>query len=73
MLELGVADAVMVGAAGSFAESLRSARPDILALGYDQRLPDADTEAVVRESRVRVVVLPWSAGKEEHHACQYIF
>jgi glycerol-3-phosphate cytidylyltransferase-like family protein len=73
MLELGVADEVLVGAAGSFADSLRRARPDILALGYDQKLPDADTEAAARESRVRVVGLPWSAGKEEHHACQYIF
>ena len=73
MLELGVADQVVVGAAGNFAESLRRERPDILALGYDQRLPDAATEAAVRELGVRVVTLPWSPGKEEHHACQYIF
>ncbi|MBI5240871.1 MAG: adenylyltransferase/cytidyltransferase family protein [Elusimicrobia bacterium] len=70
---LGVADRVVVGEAGSFAESLRRERPDILALGYDQRLPDAATEAAVRELGVRVTVLPWSPGKEEHHACQYVF
>jgi cytidyltransferase-like protein len=73
LLDLGAADKVVVGAAGSFAESLRRERPDILALGYDQRLPDAATAAAVRELGVRVVVLPWSPGKEEHHACQYVF
>jgi cytidyltransferase-like protein len=73
LLELGLADAVVIGAAGSFAASLRRARPDILALGYDQRLPDEATEAAVAELGVRVVTLPWSPGKEEHHACQYIF
>ena len=36
------------------------------------RLPDAATEAAVRELGVRVVALPWSPGKEEHHACQYL-
>jgi len=73
LLALGAADRVTVGRPGSFAESLRRERPDILALGYDQRLPDAATEAAVRELGVRVVVLPWSPGKEEHHACQYLF
>gem|GEM_PF-1759055 len=73
MLELGIADKVVVGAAGSFAESLRRERPSILVLGYDQRLPDAATETVVRKLGVRIVTLPWSPGKEEHHACQYIF
>ena len=73
MLKLGAADKVVVGEAGSFASSLRRARPAILALGYDQSLPDAATEAAVRELGARVVVLPWSPGKEEHHACQYVF
>jgi FAD synthetase len=73
LLALGLADEVVIGAAGSFAVSLRRLRPDILALGYDQRLPDAATEAAVRELGVRVVTLPWSPGKEEHHACQYVF
>ena len=69
---LGLADKVVVGSAGSFAESLRRERPDILALGYDQKLPDSASEAVVRELGIRVAVLPWSPGKEEHHACQYL-
>ncbi|MDD5629559.1 MAG: adenylyltransferase/cytidyltransferase family protein [Elusimicrobia bacterium] len=70
---LGLADQVKVGSARSFADSLLRERPDILALGYDQRLPDAATEAAVRRLGIRIVTLPWSPGKEEHHACQYLF
>lgn len=62
---LGVADRVLVGRPDSFAESLRSVRPSILALGYDQRLPDAETERAVRDLGIRVVTLPWMPGKEK--------
>jgi len=72
MRGLGLADHVAVGAAGSFADSLRRARPDILVLGYDQRLPDPASAAAVRELGIRVVVLPWSPGKEDHHACRHL-
>jgi FAD synthetase len=70
--EAGLADEVRIGARDGFAESLRQARPDILALGYDQRVPDRKTQAVIDEMGIRVIVLPWSPGKEEHHACQYL-
>jgi len=72
MRALGLADKVVVGAAGSFAETLRRQRPAVLALGYDQRLPDAESARAAEVLGVRVVVLPWSPGKEEHHACQYL-
>ena len=62
---LGVADRVMVGRANSFAASLREIKPDILVLGYDQRLPDAETERAVRELGVRLIVMPWFPGKEQ--------
>lgn len=61
----GAADEVLVGDPGSFAASLRRVRPDILVLGYDQKLPDPETEAAVRELGVRVVVMPWFPGKED--------
>lgn len=66
---LGIADEVLVGRPDSFAESLRRQRPDILALGYDQRLPDAETEEAVRELGIRVVTLPWEPGKEDDVSC----
>ena len=69
MRALGLADKVVVGDREGFAAVLRREKPDILVLGYDQRLPDAQSEAVVRRLGIRVVTLPWSPGKEEHHVC----
>ena len=64
LLAFGVADRVVIGKADSFAASLRELKPDILVLGYDQRLPDAETEKAVAELGVRLVVMPWFPGKE---------
>lgn len=61
----GVAEEVFVGSSDSFAKSLERVKPDILVLGYDQRIPDAETEAAVRKLGVRVVTLPWFPGKLE--------
>ncbi len=63
--DAGVADKVVVGAPDSFAASLRREKPRILALGYDQRLPDEQTARAVAELGVEVVVLPWLPGKEK--------
>ncbi|UPT76079.1 MAG: hypothetical protein M0D55_09375 [Elusimicrobiota bacterium] len=63
--ELGVADKVVVGDASSFAETLRREKPDVLVLGYDQRLPDPETEAEVARMGIEVVVMPWFPGKED--------
>lgn len=65
MRELGVADEVMIGDPDSFAKSLRRVKPDILVLGYDQRLPDAETARAVAGLGIETVVLPWFPGKEE--------
>lgn len=61
----GVADEVRVGLPDSFAVSLRRERPDIVALGYDQWLPDKETEKAVKELGIEVRVMPWFPGKEE--------
>ena len=63
--DAGVADKVVVGAPDSFAASLRREKPQILVLGYDQRLPDEQTARAVREMGVEVVVMPWLPGKEQ--------
>ncbi|MDD5656290.1 MAG: adenylyltransferase/cytidyltransferase family protein [Elusimicrobia bacterium] len=65
-----VADSARLGDKGGFAAVLRRVKPAVLALGYDQRLPDDETHAAVRELGIRVVSLPWGPGKEEHHACR---
>ena len=61
---LGLADRVIVGHPDSFARSVREIKPQIVALGYDQRLPDEDTKKALDEIGARVVTLPWYAGKE---------
>lgn len=65
----GVADEVLVGEADSFAESLRKVAPGIIVLGYDQKLPDPETEQAVAALGVRVVVMPWFPGKEDRASC----
>jgi len=61
---LGIADRVLVGHADSFARTVREVKPQIVTLGYDQRLPDEETEKALRDVGARVVVLPWYPGKE---------
>jgi len=63
--ELNVADDVIIGDADGFAETLRRVKPDVLVLGYDQRIPDAETEKAVKSLGVEVVVMPWFPGKED--------
>ena len=66
--DLRVADKVVVGDPDGFAATLRREDPDILVLGYDQRLPDPETEAAVKELGVEVVVMPWFPGKDSDAA-----
>jgi glycerol-3-phosphate cytidylyltransferase-like family protein len=60
-----VADEVIVGDPHGFAATLRRVTPDVLVLGYDQRLPDGETEAAVKALGIEVVVMPWFPGKED--------
>ena len=66
--KLGLADRIVVGDPDSFAGTLRREKPDVLVLGYDQKLPDEETARAVREMGVEVVQLPWFPGKEK--TCQ---
>ncbi len=63
--DLEIADSIRVGEENSFAKSLLEEKPDILALGYDQKLPDEETERLVKTLGIQVVRLPWFEGKEE--------
>ncbi len=63
--ETGLADSVRVGRDEGFAKSLIEEKPDILALGYDQKIPDEETEKAVKSLGIEVVRLPWFEGKEE--------
>ena len=60
---LGLADKVVVGGAEGFAATLRRERPDIVVLGYDQRLTDEETVRTAREMGVEIRRLPWYPGR----------
>ncbi len=62
---LGIADKVVIGDAKGFADTVRREKPDVLILGYDQRLPDPETEQTVKEMGIEVIVMPWFPGKED--------
>ena len=62
---LGLADRVIIGDAKGFAGTVRRENPDILVLGYDQKLPDPETERAVLDMGVAVVRMPWFPGKED--------
>lgn len=63
LLSLGLADQVLIGRPDSFVRSLERVKPQILALGYDQRLPDGETEKAARKLGIRIVNLPRYGGK----------
>ncbi len=60
-----IADEVLVGDPDGFAPMLKRVNPQILILGYDQKLPDAETEAAVKALGIEVIVMPWFPGKED--------
>lgn len=62
---LGVVDKVVVGRPDGFAATLRRENPNIIVLGYDQRLPDAQTERVARAAGIEVRRLPWFSGRSQ--------
>jgi glycerol-3-phosphate cytidylyltransferase-like family protein len=63
--ELELADEVIVGAPDSFVKTLEKEDPQVLVLGYDQRLPDEATARAVEEKGIEVVQMPWFPGKDQ--------
>lgn len=62
---LAVADRVVVGDPDGFAGTLRREKPAVLVLGYDQRLPDAETTRAAAEMGVEIVRMPRLPGKND--------
>ena len=50
---LGIADKVIIGHPDSFAEVISEEKPDVIALGYDQKLPE-NVAAIDRIKLVRI-------------------
>lgn len=55
--ELKIANKVVVGSPRGFVGVVKKYRPDVIVLGYDQKLPDKITEEYVRKNKIRIVKL----------------
>ena len=53
--ELKIADKVVVGSRKSFVKVVKEYRPNIIVLGYDQKLPDKKTKDYIRKNKINVV------------------
>ena len=62
---LGIADEVVIGDKDKFSGTLERVDPQILVLGFDQKLPDEATEQLVIDKGIQVIRFPWFPGKEQ--------
>jgi D-beta-D-heptose 7-phosphate kinase/D-beta-D-heptose 1-phosphate adenosyltransferase len=52
---LGIADKVVVGHEEKFVNVLKRYKPDYIVLGYDQKLPDEETDEYAKKNKINVV------------------
>lgn len=57
MRALGIADKVAVGSPTGFVGVVKKYRPDIIVLGYDQKMPDKITEEYVKKHKIKILRL----------------
>ena len=55
--DLDIADKVVVGSPKSFVGVVKKYKPDIIVLGYDQRLPDIETGDYIQKNKIIVIKL----------------
>jgi len=53
--KLKIANRVVIGAPDNFADVIYHFKPDIIVLGYDQKLPDKETKKAVKTLGIEVV------------------
>lgn len=51
----GIADKIIIGHADSFVQTVYEEKPNIIALGYDQKMPEDVTEEVLEKMNIRIV------------------
>jgi D-beta-D-heptose 7-phosphate kinase/D-beta-D-heptose 1-phosphate adenosyltransferase len=62
--ELKIADKAVVGGRKNFVNVVKKYKPNVIVLGYDQRIPDKETEEYIKKNDIRVVRL----GKYENYS-----
>lgn len=53
--KLGMADKVVIGDPERFIKVVYRFHPSIIILGYDQKLPDKETEEYVKKKKIKVI------------------
>ena len=53
--KLKVSDKVVIGSSTGFVGVVKKYKPDIIVLGYDQRIPDKITEEYIKKQRIKIV------------------
>lgn len=53
--KLGIADKIIIGSPSGFVGMVKKHKPDMIVLGYDQKLPDTATEEYARKNKIRIV------------------
>ena len=62
--KLKIADKVVVGSPKSFVGVVKKYKPNVIVLGYDQKLPDKVTEEYARKNKIKIIRL----GKYGRHS-----
>ena len=52
--KLKIADKVVIGSPTSFVRIVKKYKPNIIVLGYDQRMPDRETEEYVKKNKMKI-------------------
>jgi len=52
---LGIADKIVVGDEKSFVKVLEKYKPNVIVLGYDQKLPDKETQEWIKKNKIKIV------------------
>jgi FAD synthetase len=55
LAKLKIADKVVVGDPRRFVKVVYKYKPNVIVLGYDQKLPDKETKEAVRKMKIKVV------------------
>ena len=53
--KLKIADKVVVGSSKKFSYVIRKFHPNIIVLGYDQKMPDKETRQIAEKMKIKIV------------------
>ncbi len=53
--KLKIADKVVIGDPKRFSKVVNQFHPDVIVLGYDQKLPDKETKETVRKMKIKII------------------